>query len=163
MAQIGDFKLAQTLVEELNQKYPSDTLIQKYWLPTIRARMELKQKNWAKGLETLSVTEPFDFAATPALATSTLYPAYVRGEIYAAAGNEKQAVAEFSKLIAHPGMVLNFPLGALARLRSAQAYAVLGNSAKARESYQEFFELWKEADSGLPILKQAKAEYAKLQ
>ena len=163
MAQIGDFKLAQTLVEELNQKYPSDTLIQKYWLPTIRARMELKQKNWAKGLETLSVAEPFDFAATPALATSTLYPAYVRGEIYAAAGNEKQAVAEFSKLIAHPGMVLNFPLGALARLRSAQAYAVLGNSAKARESYQEFFELWKEADSGLPILKQAKAEYAKLQ
>ena len=163
MAQIGDFKQAQTLVEELNKTYPSDTLIQKYWLPTIRARVELQQKNWAKALETLSVTEPFDYAATPALATSTLYPAYVRGEVYVAAGNGKQALAEFSKLIEHPGMVLNFPLGALARLRSAQAYLVVGNPARAREFYQEFFDLWKEADSGLPILKQAKAEFAKLQ
>src|SRR5262249_16787366 len=76
MAQIGDFRQAQTLVGELNQKYPSDTLIQKYWLPTILARAEVQQQNWSKALETLRVTEPFDFAATPALATSTLYPAY---------------------------------------------------------------------------------------
>lgn len=159
MAHTGDFQQSQTLVEELNKKYPSDTFIQKYWLPTIRARIELGQGNWSKGLETMSITEPFDFAAAPALTTITLYPAYVRGEIYMAGGNGKQAAAEFSKLVEHQGMVLNFFLGALARLRRAQACALAGDSAKAQDSYQEFFALWKEADPSLPLLRQAKREY----
>jgi eukaryotic-like serine/threonine-protein kinase len=161
MAQTGDFKRAQMHVEELNKKYPSDTLIQKYWLPIIRARMELRQGNWSQAHETLNVTVPFDFAAPPTLPVSTLYPAYIRGEIYVAAGDGSRAAVEFSKLIDHPGMVLNFPLGALARLGRARAYALSGESAKAQKSYQEFFQLWKEADSDLPILRRARTEFSK--
>jgi eukaryotic-like serine/threonine-protein kinase len=162
MAQTGDLKRAQALVKELNKNYPSDTLIQKYWLPTIRARMELRQRNWSKALETLSVAEPFDFAAPPALAVSPLYPAYVRGEIYLSEGDGSRAVAEFSRLIERRGMVLNFPLGALAHLGRARAYALTGDLVRARESYQEFFRLWKGADSDLSLLKNARGELSKL-
>lgn len=162
MAQTGDFQQAQTFVKELNKKYPSDTLIQRYWFPTIRARIELRQGTWSKALETLSAAVPFDLAAPPTLTIITLYPVYVRGEVYIASGDGKRAEAEFSKLIAHPGMVLNFPLAALARLGLARAYAISGDSARAHDSYQKFFELWKGADPTLPILKQAKAEYARL-
>lgn len=162
MAQIGDLNQAQTFGEELNQKFGSDTLIQNYWLPTIRARIELHQGSWSKALETLSVAEPFDFAAAPALTTSTLYPAYVRGEVYMAAGNGKQAAAEFSKLIDHPGMVLNFPLGALVHLQLGRAHALVGDTIKARAAYEDFFNIWHDADPDMPILKRAKAEYAKL-
>lgn len=163
MARTGDFKQAQTFVEELDRKYSSDTLIQKYWLPTIRARIELHQGNWSKALETLSVAEPFDFAAAPALTTSTLYSAYVRGEVYMAAGNGKQAATEFSKLPDHPGMVLNFLLGAITHLQLGRAHALAGDIPKARAAYEDFFNIWEGADSDIPILKQARAEYAKLQ
>jgi tetratricopeptide (TPR) repeat protein len=162
MAQTGDFKRAQMLVEELNKDHLTDTLIQKYWIPTIRARMELRQGTWSKALETLSVAAPFDFAASPALTVSTLYPAYVRGEIYLAAGDGRRAVAEYNKLIDHPGMVLNFPLGALAHLGRARAYALTDDWARAHDSYQEFFQLWKGADSDLSLLRQARAEFSKL-
>jgi DNA-binding winged helix-turn-helix (wHTH) protein/Flp pilus assembly protein TadD len=162
MAQNGDFKRAQLLVDELNKGHPTDTLIQKYWIPTIRARMELRQGTWSKALETLSVAAPFDFATSPALPISTLYPAYVRGEIYLAAGDGRRAVAEYNKLIDHPGMVLNFPLGALAHLGLARAYSLQEDRVKAHDAYQDFFALWKDADPDVPILKQAKAEYANL-
>jgi tetratricopeptide (TPR) repeat protein len=162
MAQTGDLKRAQMFVKELNKNYPSDTLVQKYWLPTIRARMELRKGNWSKALETLSIAAPLDFAASPALPVSTLYPAYVRGEIYLSEGDGNRAVAEYNKLIDRPGMVLNFPLGALAHLGRARAYALTDDRAKAHDSYQEFFQLWNGADSDLSLLRQARAEFSKL-
>jgi len=162
MAQTGDLKRAQMFVKELNENYPSDTLIQKYWLPTIRARMQLRQGSWSNALETLSVAAPFDFAAPPALSVSTLYPAYVRGEIYLSEGDGSRAVVEFSKLTDHRGMVLNFPLGTLAHLGRARAYALMGDWARAHDSYREFFRLWKGADADLSLLRKARAEFAKL-
>jgi tetratricopeptide (TPR) repeat protein len=162
MAQTGDLKRAQEFGNELNKKYPSDTLVQKYWLPTIRARMELRQGNWSRALETLSIAAPLDFAASPALTVSALYPAYVRGEAYLSEGDGNRAVTEFNKLIDRPGMVLNFPLGALAHLGRARAYALTGDWARAHDSYQEFLQIWKGADSDLPLLRQARAEFSKL-
>jgi DNA-binding winged helix-turn-helix (wHTH) protein/tetratricopeptide (TPR) repeat protein len=162
MAQNGDFKRARMLVEELNKDHPTDTLIQKYWIPTIRARMKLRQGSWSKALETLSVAAPFDFATSPALTVSPLYPPYVRGEVYLAAGDGRRAVAEYNKLIDHPGMVLNSPLGALAHLGLARAYSLQEDRVKAHDAYNDFFKLWKDADTDIPILRQAKAEYAKL-
>jgi eukaryotic-like serine/threonine-protein kinase len=162
MVQSGDLKRAQALGEELSKKYPSDTLVQKYWLPTIRARAELRQGNPSKALEILSVAAPFDFATPLTLTVGTLYPVYVRGDAYLAAGDGRRAAAEYSKLIDRPGLVLNYPLGALAHLGRARAYALTGDSAKASSSYQEFWELWKGADPSLPVLRQARAEFSKL-
>ena len=93
----------------------------------------------------------------------TLYPAYIRGQSYLATHNGNSAAAEFQKFLDHRGIVLNFPLGALAHLGMARAYAISGDTAKAKNAYQDFFALWKDADSDIPILKEAKTEYAKLQ
>ena len=93
----------------------------------------------------------------------TLYPAYLRGEAYLRLGRGSEAATEFQKLLGHPGVVLNFPLGALARLGLGRAYALQGDKTKARATYQDFLTLWKDADPDIPILKQAKVEYAKLQ
>ena len=92
-----------------------------------------------------------------------MYPVYVRGEAQLAAHNGAAAAAEFQKFLDHRGIVINFPLGALAHLGLARAYALSGDTAKARTAYQDFFALWKDADPDIPILKEAKAEYAKLQ
>jgi tetratricopeptide (TPR) repeat protein len=97
------------------------------------------------------------------LAASTLYPAYVRGQAYLQLGQASSAAGEFQKLLDHPGCVMNFSLGALARLGLGRAYALAGDKAKARAAYHNFLTLWKDADPDLPILKQAKAEYEKLQ
>ena len=161
LARIGDFERARNMAEELNKAHPSDTLIQKYWLPTIRARMELEQRKFSKALETLTIAGPFEFAAPPPLTVTTLYPAYVRGETYLAMGDGERADAEFGKLIDRPGMVLNFPLAALAPLERARAFALSGDRARAHDSYQRFFQLWNGADSDLPLLKQARAEFSK--
>jgi hypothetical protein len=92
-----------------------------------------------------------------------LYPIYLRGQAYVLAHQDKGAAAEFQKMIDHPGIVLNFPLGALARLGLARATARQSDAAKARRAYQDFLVIWKDADPDIPILKQAKAEFAKLQ
>ena len=92
-----------------------------------------------------------------------LYPAYVRGQAYLLARNGTAAAAEFQKLLDHRGIVVNFVTGALAHLQIARAYAMAGDTAKAKSAYQDFLTLWKDADPDIPILKEAKAEYAKLQ
>jgi hypothetical protein len=101
-----------------------------------------------------SAAQPLNFA---------LYPVYLRGETYAAAHQGSAAAAEFQKILDHPGVVLNEPIGALAHLGLARAYALSGDTAKARTACQDFLTLWKDADPDIPILKEAKAEYAKLQ
>jgi len=173
MARIGDLKQAQALSDQLDKEYPSSTFIQKYWLPTIRAEVELRQGRSSKAVETLSAAAALESAYPTALPTRTLYPAYLRGQAYLAAGDGSRAAGEFQKLIDHPGMVLNFPLGALAHLGLGRAYALEPKSShsadreaarnKARAAYQDFLALWKDADREIPVLKEAKMEYAKLE
>jgi tetratricopeptide (TPR) repeat protein len=162
MVRSGDIVKGRSWAEQLDQRYPSSTFIQKYWLPVIGAVVELRQDRGAKAVSLLSAVEPLDSAAPDEFSISTLYPAYVRGQSYLAAGDGGKAAAEFQKLIDHPGMVLNFPLGAMARLGQARAYALSRDSVKARDAYRDFFQLWRDADPGLPILKRAKMEYTAL-
>ncbi len=162
MARTGDALKAISFAEQLDKDYPSNTFIQKYWLPIIRAETELHQNKASQAVDTLSIAGPLEWAAPDALAISTLFPAYERGQAYLACGEGGKAATEFQKLIDHPGMVLNFPLGALARLGLARAYALQRNTAKALAAYQDFLTLWKDADRDISILIIAKSDFAKL-
>jgi eukaryotic-like serine/threonine-protein kinase len=158
-ARVGDLKQAQKLSDELDNKYPQDTFVQKYWLPVVRAAQDLRQGKGSKAIDDLESARALDLAASSDL---TLYPAYVRGQAYLAIGDASKAATEFQRFIDHPGIVLNSPLGPLARLGVARAYARGSDPAKTREAYRDFLDLWKDADPDIPILKQAQSEYAKL-
>jgi predicted Zn-dependent protease len=157
LAGANDAARAQAIVTELQEKFPSDTMLQSYWLPTIRAAIELDRKNPSGALERLQGAASYDLGAD-----GSLYPAYVRGQAFLMMHQGSAAAAEFYKIIKHPGIVWNSTTGALAKLGLARAYALQGDSAKARAAYLDFLNLWKDADPDIPILKQAKAEYARL-
>jgi tetratricopeptide (TPR) repeat protein len=159
-ARIGDLHKAQNLGEELDKKYPQDTFVQGYWLPVIRAALDLRQSRGSKAIDDLESARALELASPSAL---TLYPAYVRGQAYLATGDASKAAAEFQKFIDHPGIVVNSPLSTMARLELARTYARGGDSARANNAYRDFLALWKNADPDIPILRQAQAEYAKLQ
>jgi tetratricopeptide (TPR) repeat protein len=163
LARGGDKQQAQRLADRISQEAPLDTLIQAYWLPTIRAELELNGGDAKQALQVLQATSPYDLGSPQPFQLATLYPVYSRGKAYLKAGQGQKAQAEFQKIIDHRGLSINFPLGALAHLQLARAYAVEGDTPKARTSYQDFFALWKDADPDIPILTQAKAEYARLQ
>jgi eukaryotic-like serine/threonine-protein kinase len=152
---------AEKLAAELDKNFPLDTLVQRYWLPTIRAAVALERKDPNLAVELLQATSTTELGQ-PAEANIILCPVYVRGETYLMLHDGRAAAVEFRKFIDHRGLVANFPWGALARLGLARAYAMQGDTAKAKAAYQDFLTLWKEADPDIPILKQAKAEYAKL-
>jgi eukaryotic-like serine/threonine-protein kinase len=160
-SRVGDASQAAKVVDKLSEEFPVSTILQYYWLPTIRAEIELSRGNLARAIKILQATSPYEMGTTQ-LNIATMYPVYVRGQGYLAAHQGKEAAAEFQKIIDHRGVVLNFPLGALAHLGLGRAYAQSGDTAKARSAYQDFFALWKDADPDIPILKEAKAEYAKL-
>ena len=167
LARAGDTTGAEKLAAELDKIFPLDTLVQNYWLPTIRAALALQRKNPNEAVEMLQVTRPIELGE-PTNITVYMGPVYLRGEAYLMLHDGKAAAAEFQKFIDHRGVVLNFPWGALARLGLARAYALDAPTdpaarEKARTAYQNFLTLWKDADSEIPIYKQAKAEYAKLQ
>jgi serine/threonine protein kinase/tetratricopeptide (TPR) repeat protein len=155
LALIGDAPLAKKLADHLNAEYPLDTIIQGSSLPSIRAAIELSHGSAVKAIELLQRVGSYELGGD-------LLPAYVRGLAYLAAHDGKAGAAEFQKILDHRGIVLNAPHGALAHLQLGRAYAMSGDASKAKSAYQDFFALWKDADSDLPILKQAKAEYAKL-
>lgn len=158
LARAGDTAAAEKLVAELDKTHPLDTVIQRYWLPVIRAAVSLQRKDPSGAIELLQVANPVELAgAVP------LLPAYFRGEGYLKLHDGKRAAAEFQKFIDHRGLVRNSPLGALARLGLARAYAIEGDTVKGRAVYQDFLMLWKDADPDIPILKEAKMEYTKLQ
>ena len=163
LARIGDVSRATALVEELEKRYPSNTILKLYWLPTIKATIELRKGNSSQALVLLEAATPYELGCPPPLQPGTLYPAYLRGQAYLLAHNGTAAAAEFQKFLDHRGIVINFPLGALAHLGLARAYAMSGDTAKAKSAYKDFLTLWKDADPDIPILKEAKAEYAKLQ
>ncbi len=159
----GDSSRAETLAGALEKRAPLDTLLNAYWLPTIRAAVQLGRNNPAKAVEALETASRYELGDVIDFYTAPLFPVYLRGQAYLAMHQGSEAVAEFQKYIDHPGVVQNYPLGALARMGLARAYAMQGDVAKARIAYQEFFILWKDADPDIPILKHAKAEYAKVE
>jgi tetratricopeptide (TPR) repeat protein len=160
-ARAGDTAGAEKLAAELNKTFPLSTLVQRYWLPTIRAAVALEHKDPNRAIELLRVASTTELSLATNF-TILMCPAYLRGEAYLMLHDGNRAAAEFQKFIDHRGVVMN-SWGALARLGLARAYAMQGDTAKARTAYQDFLTLWKDADPDLPILKEAKAEYAKLQ
>ena len=162
LARAGDTAGAEKLAAELDKTFPLDTLVQRYWLPTIRAGVALERNDPNRAIELLKVASTVELAQ-PTNITVILCPVYLRGQAYLMLHDGIAAAVEFQKFIDHRGVVMNFPWGALARLGLARAYAMQGDTTKARAAYQEFLTLWKDADPDVPILKEAKAEYAKLQ
>ena len=134
-----------------------------YWLPTIRSAMDLRSNNAKQALVYLKAAAPYDLGSPSQLQLGTLYPVWIRGQAYLASHDGNSAAVEFQKFLDHRGIVINFPLGALAHLGLGRTYSMTGDSAKAKAAYQDFLALWKDADPDIPILKEAKADYAKLQ
>ena len=162
LARTGDTAKAGALAEELEKSNPTNTLLKAYWLPTIHAAIEISKGNSSQAVTDLEPAAPYELGVA-VTSINYLYPAYVRGQAYLLAHNGAAAAAEFQKLLDHRGMVTNFVTGSLAHLQIGRADAMAGDTAKAKAAYQDFFTLWKDADPDLPILKQAKIEYAKLQ
>jgi len=127
----------------------------------VRAAIAMQQHDAAKAIEVLQPAAAYELGG-PGYFSSTMYPAFLRGEAHLQLKQGKEAAAEFQKILDHPGVVANLSTGALARLGLARAYALEGDTAKAKAAYKDFLNLWKDADSDVPVLIQAKAEYAKL-
>ena len=188
-ARAGEQKKALALARDLNRRFPKDTLLNNYWLPAIRAAVEIDRGSPYRAIEYLELTRAYELGEPPQLSTNVLlYPIYLRGVAYLAASLPDKAQAEFQKILDHPGLAGNYLLGALAHLGIGRAYAMeagipvvsvpgkpgaeqrIGQTlerpdalAKARSAYQDFFTLWQNADAGVPILTQAQREYRKLQ
>jgi eukaryotic-like serine/threonine-protein kinase len=170
----GDAARAESLAQDLNKRFPLDTQMQSLWLPAIRAQLALDRKNPADALNGLQAAAPTIELGLIAFVinSSCLYPTYVRGEAYLAAGQGNVAAAEFQKILDHGGIVWNCWTGALAHLGVARANALRSRRSqgadagaarvRALAAYKDFLTLWKDADPDIPILKHAKAEYAKL-
>jgi eukaryotic-like serine/threonine-protein kinase len=174
-AMAGDTARAESWAQELNKRFPGDTQMQSLWLPAVRAQVALDRKNPAEALNDLqAVSAPIEFGQIAFVNNlSCLYPTYIRGEAYLAAGQGSAAAAEFQKILDHSGIVWNCWTGALARLGVARANALQARTSqgadadaarvRALAAYKDFLALWKDSDPDIPILKEAKAEYAKLQ
>ena len=173
-AMAGDPTQAQLLAQDINQRFPIHTQMQSLWLPAIRAQIALRRKNPAEAIQDLqAASSVIEFALIPFATNTCLYPTYIRGEAYLAAEEGAPAAAEFQKILDHSGLVWNCWTGALARLGVARANALQAKTSqgadadaarvRALAAYKNFLTLWKEADPDIPILKQAKAEYAKLE
>jgi DNA-binding winged helix-turn-helix (wHTH) protein/tetratricopeptide (TPR) repeat protein len=157
LARAGDTARAEKLAAELDKTFPLNTLVQRYLLPRIRAAVALGRKDPNRAVDLLQAASAIELGTG-----GSLQPVYLRGEAYLMLHDGNRAVAEFQKFIDHRGLVGNNPGGALARLGLARAYAMQGDTAKASAAYRDFLTLWKDADPDVPVLKAAKAEYAKL-
>ena len=164
LAMTGGSALARTKSDDLEKQLPDDLLLNRYWLPSIRAAVEINRHDPSKAIELLNPATPYELGAPPPSPEfgALLYPAYLRGQAYLLLRKGSEAAAEFEKLLDHPTLVVSNPLFALAHVGLARAYVLGGDRAKARAAYQDFLTLWKDADPDIPILKEAKAEYEKL-
>jgi eukaryotic-like serine/threonine-protein kinase len=173
-AMAGDTARAESLAQDLGKRYPLDTQMQSLWLPAIQAQLALDKKNPASALNALQAASPIELGSIQFVANiSCLYHVYLRGEAYLAAGQGSAAAAEFQKVLDHSGIVWNCWTGALAHLGVARANALQARTSqgadadaarvRALAAYKDFLTLWKDADPDVPVLKEAKAEYAKLQ
>ena len=153
---------AQALADDLEKRFPEDTVVRFGYLPVIRARIALNQGNPAKAIELLQNAGPYELGPCRLL-FGALYPIYMRGEAHLAAHRGGDAAIEFQRILDHRGVVGSDPIGALAHLQLGRAFALAGDKAKARAAYSDFFSLWKDADPDIPILKRARAEYRALE
>lgn len=162
LARIGDTRQAKTLIRDIEKNNSSNTRLRFYWLPSIKAAIEMREGSPKRAIEALEPTVPFELGAPLPLQLGTMYPAYLRGQAYLLLHDGVSASIEFQKLVDHQGIVLNFPLGALAHLQLARAYLISGDTTKARTGYKRFLALWKDADPDIAVLRQAKREYLRL-
>jgi serine/threonine protein kinase/Flp pilus assembly protein TadD len=163
LAMAGENGRAESLARDLDHRFPLDTQVQSLWLPAIQAQLELNRKNPAAAIDRLEASSRIDLGQIQFINNiSCLYSVYIRGQAYLATGKGNEAAAEFQRIVDHSGIVWNCWTGALAHLGLARAYALSGDNAKAQAAYQHFLTLWKDADANVPVLREAKAEYAKL-
>jgi DNA-binding winged helix-turn-helix (wHTH) protein len=162
----GDTRRATTITNDLEKRLPEDTAVRFSYVPTLRATLALSRAEPAKAIEALLVTAPHELGSPPSTyhgLFGALYPVYMRGNAYLDVHQGKRAGAEFQKILDHRGVVLSDPIGALVHLQLGRAYTLTGDKDKARLAYHDFLALWKNADPGIPVLKQAQVEAAKLQ
>jgi len=164
---LHDSSQAQKIEAELERRYPEDTSVQFSYLPALRALEALNKGDATKALEMTQAAAPYDLAVpgtaywAGASFFGALYPVYVRGLAYSRMGRHREAAAEFQKILNHPGIVLNDPIGPMARLQLARALAASGDRAESAAAYQDLLALWKDADPDIPVVQDAKAESAK--
>jgi eukaryotic-like serine/threonine-protein kinase len=164
LARNGDIAQAKSIEESLRKEEPGNTYLKVYWFPVIEGAIAMSQHSPEQATVALEASSPYEMGSIPPfILFSPMYPAYIRGTAYLAQANGAAAAAEFQKLIDHPGVVQNFVPASLARLQLGRTYAMTGDKVKAKAAYEEFLKLWKDADPDLPVLKEAKAEYTKLQ
>src|SRR5580765_3217288 len=161
LAMAGDFAQASRLANDLGRRFPQDTIVQSNYLPTIHAAALLRGNDSVKAIEALAAAAPHELGGNIQSLNFVLYPVYLRGKAYLAAKQGIADAAEFQKILDHPGLVRSEPIGALARLELGRAFALSGDTTRAKTAYQVFLTLWKDADPDIPIFKQAKAEYSK--
>jgi eukaryotic-like serine/threonine-protein kinase len=160
LARSGRTDEANRLADEVSQEAPLDTIVQRYLVPTVRAAAKLQSHEPNAAIGLLRETVQYDLAYTQSF--DFLYPAYIRGLAYLQLGDGRSAAREFQKLIDNPGLCWEYIIGPLSRLQLGRAERLMGDIAAARESYEEFLNIWKDADPDVPIYRQAKAEYAQL-
>ncbi len=159
-ARSGRTSEAGEIADQISTERPEDTLVQHYFIPTIRAAIKLQQHDPAAAIDLLRDTSRYDLAFTPSF--DYVYPAYIRGLAYLQLGDGQSAAAQFQMLIDNPGFSVRHVIGPLARLQLGRAQKMMGDNAAARKSYEEFLNIWKDADPDIPIYRQAQAEYAQL-
>jgi serine/threonine protein kinase/tetratricopeptide (TPR) repeat protein len=169
LAIAGDNSRAQAIADDLNKRFPEDTSVRFSYLPTLRALVALRSHDPSHAIELLRPAATYEFAqpgisfyGAGGVAFGAMYPTYVRGLAYLALGSAGEAAAEFQKILDHPGVVLEDPVGAFARLQLARAWTMGDEVGKAKASYEELLRLWKDADSAIPVVRDARAEYARL-
>ncbi len=163
LALAGESAEAGRLADDLNKRFPEDTIVKFEYLPMIRGAQLLPTRDSGQAVEALAATAPYELGETNTSFTFALYPVYLSGEAHLAAKQGAEAVTDFQKILDHAGVVGNEPIGALAHLGLGRACVLAGDNTKAKTAYEDFLALWKDADLDIPILKQAKAEYSQLQ
>jgi hypothetical protein len=161
----GDAARAEAIAAKLNKDHPEDTQVQATYVPTLRALAALARNDAPKAVDLLEANRPYEFAIPPLAFNhfyGNMYSLYIRGLAYLAMHREQEAAAEFSRLLAHPGLATGDPVDAAARLQLARALALTGDKRKAQAAYNDILTVWKNADPDFPVLKQASAEYLAL-
>jgi len=168
LALAGDSSQSQTLMADILKRFPTDTKVRFNYEPTLRALLALNHREPARAIELLQTTDPYESGIVSSggseilLGSGNFYPAYVRGQAYLDSGQGEKAVAEFKKILNSRGIVVSDPIGALAKLQLGRAYVLAGDKNKASAAYKDFLTLWKDADPGIPIIEEAKAECMQL-
>jgi len=170
LAIAGDTARAEAIADDLNKRFPEDTSVRFNYVPMLRALAALRSHEPAHAIELLRPAATYEFAqpgisffGAGGVAFGAMYPTYVRGLAYLALRKDAEAAAEFQKILDHRGVVLEDPIGALARLQLARAWTMTGDRAKAKAMYEEVLRVWKDADPAVPVISEAHAEYVRLQ